>query len=56
VIGGWQLQPLIVLRSGVPYTPIISGDQANTGVGNQRPKLESEWRIADLQAQSLKLV
>jgi len=39
VIGGWQLQPLIVLRSGVPYTPIISGDQANTGVGNQRPNL-----------------
>ncbi|MEG9437312.1 carboxypeptidase regulatory-like domain-containing protein [Edaphobacter sp. HDX4] len=38
-LGGWQLQSIIVLRSGVPYTPTISGDRANTGVGNQRPNL-----------------
>ncbi|HEY5212317.1 MAG TPA: carboxypeptidase-like regulatory domain-containing protein [Acidobacteriaceae bacterium] len=36
---GWQLQSIIVLRSGVPYTPTISVDRANTGVGGQRPNL-----------------
>ena len=36
---GWQLQSVIVLRSGVPYTPTISIDRANTGVGGQRPNL-----------------
>ncbi len=39
VIGGWSVQTIIVLRSGVPYTPIISTDKANTGVGSQRPNL-----------------
>ncbi|WP_263384350.1 TonB-dependent receptor [Granulicella arctica] len=39
VLGGWQLQTIVVLRSGVPYTPVISGDRANTGVGSQRPIL-----------------
>jgi hypothetical protein len=37
VLGGWQLQSIVILRSGTPYTPIISGDRANTGVGSQRP-------------------
>ena len=36
-IGGWQLQTIIDLRSGTPYTPSINGDRANTGVGGQRP-------------------
>jgi hypothetical protein len=39
VFGGWQLQTIVVLRSGTPYTPIVSTDVANTGVGNQRPNL-----------------
>jgi hypothetical protein len=38
-LGGWQLQTIIVLRSGTPYTPIVSSDVANTGVGNQRPNI-----------------
>jgi hypothetical protein len=38
-LGGWQLQTIIVLRGGVPYTPVISSDRANTGVGSQRPNL-----------------
>jgi hypothetical protein len=38
-LGGWQLQTIIVLRSGVPYTPIVGSDVANTGVGSQRPNL-----------------
>jgi Carboxypeptidase regulatory-like domain len=39
VLGGWQIQTIIVLRSGTPYTPVVSSDVANTGVGNQRPNL-----------------
>lgn len=38
-LGGWQLQTIIVLRSGTPYTPVVSSDRANTGVGSQRPNL-----------------
>jgi hypothetical protein len=36
-LGGWQVQGILVLRSGRPYTPTISRDVANTGVGGQRP-------------------
>jgi hypothetical protein len=37
VLGGWQLQGILVLRTGRPYTPTISRDVANTGIGGQRP-------------------
>jgi hypothetical protein len=37
VLGGWQLQGIMVLRSGRPFTPTISRDVANTGIGGQRP-------------------
>jgi len=37
LLGGWQLQGIVVLRSGRPYTPTISRDVANTGIGGQRP-------------------
>ncbi|MCU1320873.1 MAG: hypothetical protein JWM43_522 [Acidobacteriaceae bacterium] len=36
-LGGWKLQTIVVLRSGTPYTPVVSSDIANTGVSNQRP-------------------
>ncbi len=26
VLGGWQVQTIIVLRSGTPYTPVVSSD------------------------------
>jgi len=37
VIGNWNLSGIATLQSGLPFTPTISGDQANTGVGRQRP-------------------
>ena len=37
LLGGWQMQGIVVLRSGRPFTPTISRDIANTGVGGQRP-------------------
>lgn len=39
LIGGWKLQTIVVLRSGTPFTPTVSSDVANTGVGGQRPNL-----------------
>jgi len=37
LIGGWQAQGILIRSSGRPFTPTISRDQANTGVGGQRP-------------------
>jgi hypothetical protein len=37
LLGGWQAQGILVLTSGRNFTPTISRDQANTGVGGQRP-------------------
>ncbi len=37
LLGGWQLQGIMIFRSGVPYTVTMSRDVANTGVGGQRP-------------------
>lgn len=39
ILGGWQVQTITVLRSGVPYTPVVGSDVANTGVGSQRPNV-----------------
>lgn len=37
VIGGWQLQGIMIFRSGLPYSVTMARDVANTGVGGQRP-------------------
>lgn len=37
VAGGWSVSGILTLRSGQPFTPTISNDLANTGVGSQRP-------------------
>ncbi|WP_353072482.1 TonB-dependent receptor [Tunturiibacter gelidoferens] len=39
IVGNWNLSGIATLQSGLPYTPTISGDQANTGVGSQRPNV-----------------
>lgn len=33
VVGNWQLNNIFVARSGLPFTPLVSGDIANTGNG-----------------------
>lgn len=37
LLGGWQAQGIMVLHSGLPFTPTISRDVANTGIGGQLP-------------------
>jgi hypothetical protein len=47
VIGGWQLQGITGFRSGIPYTPTVSRDVANTGVGGQRPNRIASGNLAN---------
>jgi hypothetical protein len=42
ILGGWQVQTITILRSGTPYTPVVSSDVANTGIGSQRPNLSGK--------------
>lgn len=35
--GGWQMHGIFLFRTGIPFTPTISRDVANIGVGGQRP-------------------
>ncbi len=39
LVGNWSLSGVGTLQSGLPYTLTISGDQANTGLGSQRPNI-----------------
>jgi hypothetical protein len=38
-IANWGLSGIATLQSGLPFTATISSDQANTGVGSQRPNV-----------------
>lgn len=46
-LGGWQLSSIVVFRSGTPYTPGLSRDVANIGVGGQRPNRTCSGELAD---------
>jgi hypothetical protein len=39
LVGGWEMTGIFTMRSGIPFTPTINGDNANTGVSNQRPQV-----------------
>lgn len=39
VLGGWQFQTIDNFHSGLPFTPTVSRDVANIGVGGQHPNL-----------------
>jgi hypothetical protein len=39
VVGGWRLSSVFTGKSGLPFTPTISGDVANIGETSQRPEL-----------------
>jgi hypothetical protein len=46
-LGGWQVQSILVVRSGRPYTPTISRDVSNTGIGGQRPNRIGSGTLAN---------
>lgn len=37
IVGNWALTGILTSQSGLPFTPTISVDEANTGVSSQRP-------------------
>ena len=39
------MQGILIFRSGVPFTPTVSRDVANTGVGGQRPNRLASGRL-----------
>ncbi len=41
-VGGWTLSTVTALKSGLPFTPTITGDIANTGVTGERPNLSGQ--------------
>ncbi len=47
ILGGWQMQTILILRSGRPFTPTIAADRANTGVGGQRPNRIGSGELED---------
>jgi hypothetical protein len=45
IIGGWQAQSIVNYRSGLPFTPSVSRDVANTGAGGQRPNRVGDGKL-----------
>jgi hypothetical protein len=39
ILGGWQLAGVNTFKSGLPFTPTMTVDRANSGAGGQRPQL-----------------
>ena len=39
ILGGWNIAGITTAQSGLPFTPTISTDIANTGAGSQRPNV-----------------
>jgi hypothetical protein len=46
-LGGWQTQGILVLHSGLPFTPTISRDVSNTGIGGQLPNRIGSGVLSD---------
>jgi len=46
-LGGWQAQSIVNFRSGLPFTPTVSRDVANTGAGGQRPNRIGAGELED---------
>jgi hypothetical protein len=46
-LGGWQVQSIVILHTGRPFTPTISRDVSNTGIGGQRPNRIGSGQLAN---------
>jgi hypothetical protein len=48
ILGGWQLNSILLARSGQPFTPTVGGDPANIGhTGYARPNLVGDPKLSD---------
>jgi hypothetical protein len=46
-LGGWNVASVLTARSGLPFTPTVSGDPANTGAGSERPMRLGQGDVAN---------
>jgi hypothetical protein len=46
-LGGWEIAGIFMDRTGLPFTPIISSDVANTGISNQWPDRIGKGTLAN---------
>jgi len=42
LVGGWQLNTILVAQAGRPETPLLTGDQSETGAFSDRPNLTGD--------------
>ncbi len=56
VLGGWQVNGLVNLRSGTPVNLVIGRDVALSGTGNQRPNVVGEHRLSSDRARAEKIL
>jgi hypothetical protein len=47
LLGGWELGMIVVAATGSPFSVISGRDNSLSGVGNDRPDVVGEWRLAD---------
>src|SRR6185437_13151875 len=48
IVGNWQVNGILTLRSGQPFTLGVNGDIANTGNTNyMRPNVVGDWQVAN---------
>lgn len=47
IIGGWELAGVFTKRTGMPFTPTLSSDVANTGVSGQWPNRIASGKLAN---------
>ena len=50
-LGGWEIAGIFMDRTGLPYTPVLSSDVANTGISGQWPNRIDSGALAHPTAQ-----
>ena len=51
LVGGWELAGILTDRTGLPFTPTISSDRANTGISGEWPNRVGSGTLAHRSAQ-----
>jgi hypothetical protein len=49
-LGGWELAGIFMDRTGLPFTPIIGSDVANTGISGEWPNRVGSGKLANPSA------
>lgn len=44
--GGWELGGIIIASTGSPFTVITGRDNSLSGIGNDRPDIVGDWKLA----------